>query len=282
MNWLKQAKTRTISGKIVSCKTSDGLELHGIWKKNGSTALLHTHGTASSYGIEAFEPDLMEWAKKNGWSFLSCNNRGAHVLENWQASGAAVEKFSDCPEDFKAWIGWLQENGIERIILSGHSLGTEKIAHFVRNFEIPSVVGVLFLAPSDTPGCQERWEKKYGKNYIEEAIGMKKKGKEKDLLYDLKAHSGVLPMTAEAYLDFYREGSELKDSLPFRTGKIESLPVPVLALVPKKDEWGIKSAEEYSTILKNQGFTSIICDCDHDFNEFDLLSVCEKNTKLFD
>lgn len=282
MNWLKQAKTRTISGKIVSCKTSDGLELHGIWKKNGSTALLHTHGTASSYGIEAFEPDLMEWAKKNGWSFLSCNNRGAHVLEDWQTSGAAVEKFSDCPEDFKAWIGWLQKNGIERIILSGHSLGTEKIAHFVRNFEIPSVVGVLFLAPSDTPGCQERWEKKNGTNYMEEAIGMKKKGKEKELLDDMKAHSGALPMTAEAYLDFYRDNSELKNSLPFRTGKIETLPVPVLSLIPKKDKWSIKPAEEYAKMLSSHGFTTILCDCNHDFVDFDILPILKENRNLFD
>lgn len=280
MNWYKLASSN--NGFIVSCKTEDGLQLHGLWKKKGKTALFHTHGTASSFGIESFEPQLQEWAcDKNGWSFLTANNRGAHELEDWQRSGAAVERFSDSPKDIKAWIGWLQRKGIERIILSGHSLGTEKIANFLRNHEVPHVVGAILFAPSDSAGVQDAWEKKSGKQYMKEAIKIKEEGNGDSLMSDRRVHGGLLRMTADAYLDFYRKGSELRDALPFATGKIESLPVPVLALIPKKDKWAILDAERYAKIIETAGANVEICECNHEFDNFNVMDRLEKHSNLF-
>jgi hypothetical protein len=280
MNWYKLASSN--AGVMVSCKTEDGMQLYGLWKKMGKTALFHTHGTASSFGIERFEPQLQEWAcKKNGWSFLTANNRGAHELEDWQKSGAAVEKFSDSPKDFKAWIGWLQKMGIERIILSGHSLGTEKIVHFIRNHEVPHVVGIVLLAPSDSAGVQDAWEKKSRKKYMKEAMGMKERGEGDDLMQDKRVHGGLLRMTANAYLDFYKKDSELRNALPFATGKIEPLPVPVLALVPSKDKWNILNAQKYAKIIEAAGATASVCECDHEFKDFNIIDKLEKYSDLF-
>lgn len=268
MNWMKTA--RGLHGDIVSCRTEDGLQLHGLYSGGRRTALLHTHGTASSFGTEDFEPHLARWAGDMGWGFLSCNNRGAHVLEDWQKSGAAVERFSDSPLDMKAWIGWLHDHGVSRVVLSGHSLGTEKIANFLRSYETPSVVGALLLAPSDSPGCQERWERESGSDYMNEAIRMSRGGRGGELMSDRLVHAGLLPMSAESYLDFFDEDSDLRRALPFRSGSVESLPVPCLAVVPSDDVWNVSSAEEYRGALETAGCSVEICQCNHDFSKFDL------------
>lgn len=268
MNWIKTA--RGIHGEIVSCRTEDRLQLHGLWAGGGDTVLIHNHGTASAYGIESFEPQLQRWAGENGWGFLTCNSRGAHVLEDWQNSGAAVELFSDSPKDLKAWLGWASKTGAKRVILSGHSLGTEKIAHFLRGHEAPSIVGAILLAPSDSPGCQERWEDESGKDYMSEAIRMCNSGRAGHLMGDRLVHAGILPMTARAYLDFFNEDSDLRRALPFRTGGLERIHVPTYALIPADDVWNIASPKDYMEQIKTAGGDGEICGCNHDFEGHDI------------
>jgi hypothetical protein len=268
LNWIKTA--RGIHGEIVSCRTEDGLQLHGLWAGGSDTVLIHTHGTASAYGVESFEPQLQRWAEKNGWGFLTCNSRGAHVLEDWQDSGAAVELFSDSPKDLKAWLGWAGKAGAKRVILSGHSLGTEKIAHFLRGHETPHVVGTLLLAPSDSPGCQERWEDESGEDYMSEAIRMCSSGRAGHLMEDRLVHAGLLPMTARAYLDFFDEDSDLRRALPFRTGGIENIPIPAYALIPSDDVWNITSPKDYLEQMMAVGCGGEICGCNHDFEDHDI------------
>lgn len=279
MSWIKTA--RGLKGEVVSCKTDDGLQLHGMCGSIRDTVLMHTHGTASAFGIEEFEPHLARWARRHGWGFLTCNNRGAHVLEDWQKSGAAVEKFSDSPLDLKAWVGWLLDSGVKRVVLSGHSLGTEKVISFIRNHDIPSVVGALLLAPSDSPGCQERWEKESGKDYMGEAVRMARRGRGGELMSDRLVHAGLLPMTADSYIDFFEEDSELRKSMPFREGNLPNITVPCLALVPNDDVWNISSAAKYAKLLRDAGAVVEICECDHDFSMFDLSGALGRAPEVF-
>lgn len=254
----------------MSCKTSDGLQLHGLLRRQGSVVLMHTHGTASSFGIEDFETDLDRWAGENGFGFLTCNNRGAHVMEDWQKSGAALEKFSESPEDLKAWISMLSKIGVNRIIISGHSLGTEKIAHFLRNFEAPQVVSALLLAPSDSYGCQKRWEDEEGINLLSEARSMVAGGRGGELLDNGLAHAGLLPMSAEAYIDFFGSKSALRRALPLGSDQIHGFDIPVLALIPDDDIWNLTSADEYKVNLRGAGVHAEVCHTNHEFSDFDL------------
>jgi hypothetical protein len=88
-------------------------------------------------------------------------------------------------------------------------------------------------------------------------------------------------MTANAYLDFYKKDSELRNALPFATGKIEPLPVPVLALVPSKDKWNILNAQKYAKIIEAAGATASVCECDHEFKDFNIIDKLEKYSDLF-
>lgn len=264
-------KESTINGEVVTVTTSDGYELKGLYHSNSSTVLAHTHGTASFYGNEVFEPELLKYCKNKGYGFLSFNNRGAHILS--ENSGAALELFSDCPKDFDAWLKYLKGVGVQKVILSGHSLGTEKIAHYIRNYSNSMIESVIFLSPSDTIGNQKRYEKQIGKTYFAEAQQYVNEGNPNKLLSDKKAHAGVLPMSAAAYLDFYSSGNALETALPFRNKYIEKFSVPVKAFVPTNDHYNITSTESYANVLHNANVNAVICRTDHDFNNFDLYSI---------
>jgi hypothetical protein len=269
LNYLKEQNS--IDGEVITVTTSDGYELKGLYHKGSSTVLAHTHGTASFYGNEAFEPDLLQYCKTNGYGFLSFNNRGAHILS--ENSGAAVELFSDCPKDFEAWLSYLQSQRIRKVILSGHSLGTEKIAHYIRNHSNSMIESVIFLAPSDTIGNQKRYEKKIGKTFFDEANHYMSIRMPNKLLSDKKAHAGALPMSANAYLDFYTPGYPLENALPFRTGNIDGFDVPIKAFVPINDHYNITSTNDYMNALENAGVNVQVCDTDHDFNGFNLYAA---------
>lgn len=274
-NFLKES----ITSKTVNVKTVDGIDLEGIYHPNGDIVLAHTHGTASFYGNEAFEPDLLKFAKSKNFGFLSFNNRGAHIFS--ESGGAAHEKFSDSSKDIDAWISFLKNQGVSKIILSGHSLGTEKIAYYVRNNPSKNIVAALFLAPSDTIGNQLRYEKKIGKSFFDEANHLVNANRSNHLLSDKKAHAGVLPMSAEAYLDFYLPNKPLQDALPFRNKNIKKFNIPVFALIPNKDHYNITSTKNYYDNLTSAGVKSIITDTDHDFNNFDTYNTLKTLIDIF-
>ena len=262
-------KKPEFDGKLVQCKTTDGLELQGLFRKNpeDKTAVMFVHGTASAYALEDFEPALDQWCIDNDYAYLSTNNRGAHVLDDWQISGSAVEKFSDANKDFLAWLKFLKAAGIESVILCGHSLGTEKIVHFMKTENHKMVQSMILLSPADTVGCQDRYEKKIGKNYFKVAKNLVDKNQKYNLLPDEKAHAGVLPISAEAYLDFFSPDSELREALPFRKENkdcIEKFTIPTIAIVPDNDMWNITSAEDYAEKLREAGAKVKIVHCDHD------------------
>ena len=257
---------KTSSLKTVHVTTEDGVHLEGSFLYNGNTVIAHTHGTASFYNNEAFEPPLREYCKENNYSFLTFNNRGAYI------EGASKELFSDSPKDIQAWINWLHENGMHDIILSGHSLATEKIANFIKqNFN--NISKILLFSPSDTIGNQQRYERKIGKTFIDEANKKSSDGNGEELLSDKKSHAGVLPMTANAYLDFYSEGKPLETALPFRNKILSKFQVECYSLVPTKDHYNITSTEEYIKNLEQAGAKVLECNTDHDFNDFNTLNA---------
>ncbi|MEK9158537.1 MAG: hypothetical protein AAB673_00900, partial [Patescibacteria group bacterium] len=118
---------------IVQVKTKDDLWLYGLFLEapKSETVLINVHGTASNFYEEYFIEVLSEKLIEKGASLLSSNNRGASVYDPYQKSGAAVEKFEDCVKDIDSWIEFVMRRGYKNVVLSGHSLGTEKVVYYL-------------------------------------------------------------------------------------------------------------------------------------------------------
>lgn len=264
---------------LVKVKTSDDLDLGGILfepeDKNLKTIKIHVPGDGGSFFWSGYYPYLAESSINQGIAFLSGNNRGSGVFEDSADEpipfGVAGELFADCIKDIDAWIKFALDKGYEKIILEGHSRGTEKTVYYMNHGQyVDKIVGVILMGFSDAVGTQLKHEKKIGHNFIAEAKQMVKAGKGGHLLSDLRAFAGELPMTAKTYLDNMQPDSANSKAIPLRQGKnlkyFQNIKVPVLATIGDHGEYTIIPIEAAVKLLKNENsFCEAyqIKDCDH-------------------
>jgi alpha-beta hydrolase superfamily lysophospholipase len=275
---------------IVKVQTKDGLILNGLLheKSKSSKIVINIHGSASNFYEEQFFENMFVQFPKRGFSFLSINNRGNSVLTHtWQKTGSALEKFEDCILDFDAWIEFVLKKGYSTIILQGHSLGTEKIVYYMsKGKHRDKVSGVILLGFSDSYGCTIKFmEKSKSKEALfSEAKKLVSAGKgEQFLTTEWYSHAGILPKSAESFLNQFSENSELSKAFPFRTRKLEfysKIKVPILAVISGNDkhtadtvvtdgsEHTVIPVKEAAELLKKSNkktTVAIIPETNHDF-----------------
>lgn len=261
---------------IVKVMTKDNLELFGFLAeaKNSKTIMIHMHGTAAAFYGEGFEEYFIDSMPAIGVSVLFTNNRGNYVMESWQNTGAALEKFEDCIMDIDAWIEFAFSKGYEKIILQGHSLGTEKIVFYMeKGKHKEKIIALSLLGFSDSYGCQRRFLDSQNIDPMNEAIKLVSEGRGEIFLTSIwKSHAGVLPQSAGSYANFFSPGSELSNALPIRKGEdlecFQNIKVPILAVLGDQDKWAIVSSQEDCELLKRENAlteTYVISDCAHSF-----------------
>ncbi len=261
---------------LVHVKTKDGIPLYGLHLSvKGETVLIAIHGTASNFYENDFMEEITRIAHKKGVSILMTNNRGSGVLQAWpRLHGTALEHFEDCVGDIDVWIAYALKQGYKKIILQGHSLGTEKVVYYMNkgNYR-DKVSAVILLAFSDSYGAEMQYLKKKGhETYFKEAENLVKEGKGQQFLTsDWLSYSGVMPKSADSFLNFMKEGSEFSKALPFHQ---ESLPfvnnihVPILAVIGDQVEYTVIPIHQAIDLLKKENSRAEVYqikNCNHDF-----------------
>ncbi|MEK9185456.1 MAG: DUF1749 domain-containing protein [Patescibacteria group bacterium] len=233
---------------------------------------MNIHGTASNFYEEYFIEVLTGKLAQQGVSMLSTNNRGTGVYDAWQGNGAAVEIFSDCLIDINSWIEFALEQGYERIILSGHSLGTEKVIYYMTYGKYTDKVSALvLLAPATSPGSEPILVKDYEEK-LESARVLIQEGKGKVFL-DRNAYGGIMPKSAESYVDFSDLNPKFDDALPFHKKHLPSfgkIKIPILAVIGDQEEYTVIPIKEALALMRKENpDTKIIqiSNCDHDFQK---------------
>jgi len=270
---------------IVQVKTEDGLWLHGLYlpAAKKETVFINIHGTASNFYEEDFIEFMAERFVPAGISMLSTNNRGNGTYDAWgKRTGAAVEIFEECLLDIDAWLDYVLQEGYSKVILSGHSLGTEKVVYYMSMGKYKNKINaVVLLAPADSA----RW-RYYDKTYKVPATGETGREREElqvkiaqeminqgkgDELMDRTSFAGLMPKTPKSLLNFRGEGIELLKALPFHSGKLETysrISVPILAVIGDQHEYtGIPIKDALELMKKENPRTEAyqLKDCDHDF-----------------
>ena len=205
---------------IIEVKTKDGIVLNGLISesKKRDKILINIHGTASNFYEEPLIKELYTELPKKDISFLSTNNRGNSILGNsWQRTGSALEKFEECLIDIDTWIEFCLNKGYEKIILQGHSLGTEKIVYYMNKGKYKDkVIFIILLGFSDSYGCEMNFLGNKKEQFFKEARGLVNSGKSDYLLtIDLKSHAGILPKSAGSFLNQFFKNSELSNAFTF-------------------------------------------------------------------
>lgn len=140
--------------KLIQISTSDGLYLHGFYAptEDKKVVLLHIHGFEGNFYENSFVYALEEDLEKNNIAFLTVNTRGNNknsdfntVDGGYKTIGAWNELLEEAHLDISAWIKFLIDEGYQKIVLQGHSLGTLKVIRYLFEGEYKDKVSKLIL-----------------------------------------------------------------------------------------------------------------------------------------
>jgi len=213
---MPNTQANLLQGSLVKTITPDGLELAGFWvDRKSDTAVFHSHGTSGDFYTHEFIGREARELEKLGVSFLTANNRGHDVYADvrchkegkisWVQGGGAFEAFENCVLDISAWLDFLSQQGIKKVILQAHSL-TQKILYYQHIKHDPRVIGQIHLSPCNDAGFMLAT---LGKEKYQETntmiTQMMAEHKEKELLPPELAV--VCPMATRAYSGYLTEES---------------------------------------------------------------------------
>lgn len=203
--------------KNLKTNTSDGLILSGqlFESENKENIIINVHGMAGDTYIDAFYPAMEEDYPANGWSFLSGENRGTHVVTQFNTTdgnikniGDAFERFEDCIYDIQAWVDKAKALGYKRIWLQGHSLGPSKIVYYMQQKCPSNIEGLIWLSPSDMVGLTKGAEDINDHEIcLKQAKELVENGHGNSLLDHLIF--GCYMLSANTYLNMFGEDTKL-------------------------------------------------------------------------
>ncbi|MFP4462725.1 MAG: alpha/beta hydrolase [Guyparkeria sp.] len=193
--------------------------------------VLMVHGTLAHGQMEIMR-GMQELLRDAGYNSLSINlSLGQDAREGmYDCDSTHRHKHEDAVEEIAAWVGWLKDEGAERLAVLGHSRGGNQVARYLAEQADPTVDKAVLLAPQTwSEGYNE---KDYESNYetelaplLEKAEALVDEGKgdeimEMDFIYcpDTRA-------AAASVVSYYREDPRMDTPTVLGETSIETLVV---------------------------------------------------------
>ncbi len=214
---------------IIKVITKRGLELRGAIYDSGlkDTVLIMLTGICSN----VFQNDLLDATgnllSKNGVTVIighahdsfSCFAYTDHSIGKQKHAGVFNDDFNMVYEDVESYVMYAKELGYKKIILAGHSLGSNKIIHYLGNTSDNYIDYFIVSCPVDIM----HWWKVMPN--INECFNLAKKwvdeGKGNNILPEL--FGGFSPMTANSVLGFYNAENLKNCPVLSKKGETKSL-----------------------------------------------------------
>jgi hypothetical protein len=255
--------------------TSRDKEYHGLlYEAKSKVCCIFLHGTASNFYEEKWIEVLANKLAESGVSLLSPNTSGSNAMNAYPKSGSIVEIFEDVLPDYDGWIKKLLSIGYRKIILIGHSLGTEKAVYYYNKTVYKDrIIGIVLAGFSDTFNYEMKWlsENNLHIKAFNEANKLVSENKDNFILTcHENIHAGVLPKAAKSFLNFFSDDSELKKCLDF-TGDMNyymNIKVPMVGVISDTDKYTVIPISHATRKLKQNKYfmeTLTINKTDHDF-----------------
>lgn len=151
---------------LVEMWTSDGVRLHGALQtlESSSThrqstedliadAALLLPGVGGNFYGSSLIAGLAAACTSAGVAALRVNTRGHDTICTVKTriggllQGGAFESVDECRHDIDGWVQFLTEQGYERVVLIGHSLGAIKALYSQSQAANPAVAAVIPVSP---------------------------------------------------------------------------------------------------------------------------------------
>lgn len=275
-------KGESMRFEYVEIKTEQNIFLNGFYSgNNGKDCVVFIPGVAGNFMESKFSRVLAQICIENGIDFLFAHNQGSFQIINFPClkeegklsnvmKGAAYEHFEDCVYDLEAWMDFVSK--YENVYLIAHSLGCNKIVHYLQNHKPFNFKKLVLLAPQDSVNFPKL---PMHEGMLEEAK-MNIANNQPDKLLTKKLLGGCV-ISSQTYYDFIN--NKKINNIPYKTqngdmSALKKIECPVFVVIGSKED---EKAEEYmqkiaSTVLN--GKSVVIPGANHVFkNQEDTLAV---------
>lgn len=195
--------------EIIRVNTPRGLELKGaMWGDNSmDTVVVMMSGICSNVFQNDLLPATGELVSANNVAFIAGQAMDAFSMIAYSDlsthkqlyTGVVFDDFSLAYEDVEAYVKYAKELGFKKIILAGHSLGSNKIINYLGNTPDNLVDYFIVSAPVDLSFWWDTFEER--DYYLNTARKFVEEGRGRDILPFV--FGGFSPMCAETLLSFY-------------------------------------------------------------------------------
>ncbi len=172
--------TAVLSVEQVTLRTSDGTRLEGILYRPAAnprpTAFLLVHGFGGNF-YGGFFPPFAQAAAAQGYASLALNMRD-------HDTGPKIYDFIDNEADIAVGAAYLRGLGYPRLVLVGHSMGTNRVLYYQAVTGDSSIVATVLVAG---PGNLFEWNawqfgREQAQALVDEALEMQAAGQESQLM----------------------------------------------------------------------------------------------------
>ena len=157
-------RTGTMLGKLVKIATADRHVLDGILygAEESIATVLHVHGSLGNFYHQPFIPVFAQVLTGEGINLLSCNMRTHDgIAEGYDTEGmmkyvgGSLARFETCVEDIQGAVSWSRKKLGPNVYLQGHSLGCDRVLHFLES--TTEELSPILLSPCDSYQLQKEW-----------------------------------------------------------------------------------------------------------------------------
>lgn len=163
----------------------DGVLFNNTPNKQSDTVVIAITGIHGNFFSNPFYFNFGETLNRHGIHFVYaqvCDAFGEIRTRNVKTNqevmiGSCNERFVYTDDDINSYIDWAEKAGYRHIIIAGHSLGANKVIHYLANHRDSRVEHFMLLSPANVRHLTSRvtvYEKTVIQHMIEHGRGQEK------------------------------------------------------------------------------------------------------------
>lgn len=241
--------------RIISVPTKRGLVLRTVMyeAEKADTVLILMSGICSNIFNNQLLQTTGEVLSQNGISYIAGQAMDAFsvlhysniVTKTQELKGVALDDFSVINEDIQSYIDYAESLGYKNIILGGHSLGSNRVIHYLSQKPSESVKYFILSGPVDLTDMLNVMTKPEEFELAKKLVSQNRGDEILPFLF-----GGFSPMSAKTMVANWHDNKIYKNC-PFLSndGETESLSkinIPGMILIGEKDSCAGESPLEFA------------------------------------
>ena len=184
-------------------------------------------------------------------------------------------------KEIGAWVGWLRDKGVTKVILLAHSRGANQAMVYAVEEKDPEVSHLVMLAPGAGEKVKLLYKERYGKS-LDQTLAVAQlqiaEGRGGELMQDIDIV--ICPkasVTADTFMSYYSEGNKFRK---FKT-YLPRISIPALVVTGTMDERQPETVALLSSIIDGEHTQlSVIEGAGHFFRDFNIEEAIEATVEF--